>query len=213
LAIGVDSHAHSTTLQNEGNTIAVLGSGVDNCTPKSNALLYNKIIESGGAIVSEMLPGQEPTKGSFPSRNRIIAGLSVGVVVTEGTEDSGALITANDAFASNRKVFAIPGPITSSYSKGPNSLLAKGAIPVTSASVILNSLAVPTKPKTKKIQTKDPQERLIINHLQNGQAHIDELIKHLKISPSQINTILSLMEMKGLIRGTRTGIFALEEIE
>lgn len=212
LAIGVDSYAHSVTLDHDGKTIAVLGSGVDYCTPRANISLYNKILATGGAIVSEVPPGQEPTKGSFPSRNRIIAGLSTAVVVTEGAEDSGSLITAENSFLNKRKVFAIPGPITSVYSKGPNSLLAKGAIPVTAARDILQALAIPSAPRTKKIQSDTPEEQAIIDLLQNGQIHIDELIKRMSAPPSQIGTILSMMEMKGYIRNCGSGIFALTDI-
>jgi DNA processing protein len=127
LAIGVDAVAAEAAIAAGGKTIAVLGSGVDLCTPAENTSLYEKILESGGAIVSENALGMTPNKGSFPARNRIIAGLSRGVLVTEGAEDSGSLITANFAFEFGRKVFAVPGPITSSVSKGPISLIAKGA--------------------------------------------------------------------------------------
>lgn len=165
LAMGVDSKAHSVTLENNGKTIAVLGSGVDICTPMENIFLYRKILEAKGAIVSEFPLGQEPQKGSFPSRNRIIAGLCAGVVVTEGAADSGALITAEDAFSNNRKVFAVPGPITSDLSKGPNSLLAKGAIPVSSARDILQALEIAHRPKVRKVRGETQDEQTIIDFL------------------------------------------------
>lgn len=214
LAMGVDSMAHGATLENSGKTIAVLGSGVDLCTPRENSFLYEKILETGGAIVSEFPLGQEPVRGSFPSRNRIIAGLSVGVVVTEGAADSGALITASNAASQQRKVFAIPGPITSDYSKGPNSLIAKGAIPVSGARDILEVLGfgkgIPTSPRLRgasKGETKE--EQMIIDLLRREELHIDELIKRTSIQASVIGTVLSLMEMKGLIRNLGSGIFAL----
>ncbi len=218
LAMGVDSRAHGVTIENNGKTIAVLGSGVDNCTPKENSFLYEKILETGGAIVSEFPLGQEPQKGSFPSRNRIIAGLSVGVVVTEGAADSGALITAEDAFSNNRKVFAVPGPITSDLSKGPNSLIAKGAIPVSKAADILQALgfskSVPTTPRlrgaSKSIKCETKEEQAIIDLLRDEQLHIDELIRRTGIQASAIGTILSLMEMKGMLLNLGSGIFALE---
>ncbi len=212
LAIGVDSVAHRKTIQSGGKTIAVLGSGVDCCYPAQNISLYRKILETGGAIVSEYPLGQEPTKGSFPSRNRIIAGLSIGVVVTEGAADSGALITAEDAFLNKRKVFAIPGPITSNYSKGPNALLARGAIPVTQSGDILQALAIPQRPSTRKIFTGTAEEQKIIVLLQNTEMHIDELIKRMNIPASKIGTTLSIMEMKGLLRNLGSGIFALADI-
>lgn len=117
LAIGVDAMAHRVTIAAGGKTIAVLGSGVDVCTSEENYALYDRILASGGCILSEYPLGMTPNKGSFPARNRIIAGLSLGVLVTVGAEDRGSLLTANDAFINNRKVFAVPGSITSSVSK------------------------------------------------------------------------------------------------
>jgi DNA processing protein len=218
LAMGVDSRAHSVTIENNGKTFAVLGSGVDICTPRENYFLYERILETGGAIVSEFPLGQEPMKGSFPSRNRIIAGLSVGVVVTEGVADSGALITAEDAFSNKRKVFAVPGPITSDLSKGPNSLIAKGAIPVSSSMDILEALgfgrgtSLGIRGASKSIKGETEEEQAIIDLLQNEQLHVDELIKWTHIQASAIGTILSLMEMKGMVRNLGAGVFALGEI-
>jgi len=212
LAIGVDTVAHATTIEEHGKTIAVLGSGVDNCHPKTNENLYNKIIESGGAILSEMLPGVDPVMGSFPSRNRIIAGLSLATIVTEGAEDSGALITAKNAFANNRKVFAIPGPITSKYSKGPNSLFSKGAVAVTEVHDLLKILDVRSMKKSKEIKGDTKEEQQIIDLLQNGQMHVDQLIKQINSSPAHIGTTLSIMEMKGTLRNCGPGIFSLSDL-
>jgi DNA processing protein len=210
LAVGVDSVAHATTVDEGGRTVAVLGSGVDVCSPAGNVFLYRRIIESGGVIVSEFPMGKEPMKGAFPSRNRIIAGLSMGVVVTEGAEDSGALITAKDAFEEGRKVFAIPGPITSVYSRGPNFLLGKGAIAVTSARDILQALGfgpsfASAELRRARVETKD--ERVILDLLQEPR-HVDVLIRETRISAGKMGMILSLMEMKGLVRNMGGGIFA-----
>ena len=223
LAVGVDSVAHATTVENDGKTIAVLGSGVDCCSPASNISLYRKIIESGGVIVSEFPLGKEPMKGAFPSRNRIIAGLSLGVVVTEGTDDSGSLITAKDAFENNRKVFAIPGPITSVYSKGPNSLFARGGIAVIEARDILQALGfgnnisvkfgssesggVPPSLKLRRAKGETKEEQIILDLLQEPK-HVDILIKATNIPAAKMGMILSLMEMKGLVRNMGGGIFA-----
>lgn len=128
LAYGVDAVAHQIAIESGGKTIAVLGCGIDIIAPPSNARLYQQIAEEGfGAIVSEMPLGLRPEKGLFVMRNRIISGLSLGVVVTEGSDDSGALITARYAGEQGREVFAVPGPITSAYSKGPAQLIKKGA--------------------------------------------------------------------------------------
>lgn len=211
LAFGVDSVAHAATIENKGTTIAVLGSGVDVCTPAENTSLYNKILESGGAIVSEAAPGQAALKGSFLSRNRIVAGLSDGVVVTEGASDSGALVTAECGLINNRKVFAIPGPVTSNYSKGPNSLLAKGVLMAKCAGDILKVFRLKNRNVNNNITSDIPEEQKIIDLLQNEQIHIDELIKKMKMSAAKLNTLLSIMEMKGIVRNSGSGLFALAE--
>ena len=208
LAVGVDSVAHATTLDGGGKTVAVLGSGVDVCSPAGNMGLYKKIIETGGVVVSEFPMGAEPMRGAFPSRNRIVAGLSLGVVVTEGAEDSGALITAKDAFENKRQVFAIPGPITSVYSKGPNSLFKKGAIAVNNPKDILQALGFgPTSPRLRRAKCETGEEKIILDLLQEPK-HVDELIRNTGIEAAKMGMILSLMEMKGLVRNMGGGIFA-----
>lgn len=212
LAMGVDAVAHKTAIENSGKTIAVLGSGVDLCYPSSNQSLYNSIIKGHGAIVSEYPLGEPPSKGSFPSRNRIVAGLSQAVVVTEGAEDSGALITAEDAFLNKRKVFAVPGPITSSLSKGPYKLIAKGAKLVTSAKDILNELGIKNhelKIKAKKITGETKDEQKIIDLLQNEPLHFDEIVRETGFDSAKVGTFLSLMEMKGYIKSLDSNIFSL----
>lgn len=213
LALGVDAVAHKKTLELGGKTIAVLGCGVDCCTPAENSGLYEQIIKSGGIIVSEFPIGHPPTVGSFPSRNRIIAGLSMGVLVTEGAEDSGALITANYAFKNNRKVFAVPGPITSSLSKGPYKLLTRGAKLVTNANDIIQELNIqPSRIKNyelgiKKGETKEEQK--ILDLLENEGLQFDEIVRRTKIDSSKIGSLLSLMEIKGVIKSSSSGIFSI----
>lgn len=140
LAYGVDTVAHKTAIEGNGKTIAVLGCGVDIIHPVSNHSLYWQIVKEYGVVISEFPPGKYAEKGMFPSRNRIISGLSLGVVVTEGAQDSGALITARYAAEQGREVFAVPGPITSSLSKGPMMLLKNGAKLTTDAQDILEEL-------------------------------------------------------------------------
>jgi len=142
LAIGVDAISHKTAIENGGKTIAVLGCGVDCCYPLSNQHIYNSIVKGSGCVVSEYPLALRPTRGSFPVRNRIIAGLASGVLVTEGAEDSGSLITADYARKFGRPVFAVPGPITSSLSKGPYKLIQKGAKLVTKAEDILKEFKI-----------------------------------------------------------------------
>jgi len=141
MAYGVDAIAHQTAIDSGGKTIAVLGCGIDIIAPEGNARLYRAIGEEGhGAIVSEMPLGLRPDKGMFVARNRIISGLSLGVVVTEGAGDSGALITARNAGEQGREVFAVPGPITSPYSRAPAQLIKKGATLVETVEDILDEI-------------------------------------------------------------------------
>lgn len=211
LAMGVDAVAHQTALGNGGKTIAVLGCGVDCCNPRSNQRLYEEILSNDGCVVSEFPPGHDPTTGSFPSRNRIIAGLSQAVIVTEGAADSGALITANDAFENNRQVFAVPGPITSSLSKGPNSLLQKGAKLITSGADVLNELGITStrSVKAKEIAGESEDEQKIIDLLQSEELSFDELRKKSLFDTARLNGLLSLMEMKGFLKQSETGEYVL----
>lgn len=213
LALGVDAIAHSAALSVHGKTIAVLGSGVDYCTPRENQALYEKILENDGAIVSEVPLGYMPNKGSFPSRNRIIAGISKGVLVTEGAEDSGSLITAEYAFSTNRTVFAVPGPITSTVSQGTNSLITKGAKMVTTAKDIIESLDMHKKTFKRKglikIKADTKDEQKLIDLLSNQEMHFDEIVKRTGFDSSHVGTLLSLLEMKGLILPYASGVFGL----
>ena len=139
LARGVDSLAHQLTLDLNGETIAIIGNGINICYPKENQSLYDAI-GSNGLILSEYPLDSPPLKFHFPYRNRIIAGLSHGLCVIEAKLHSGSLITANVALSENRQVFALPGNITSEYSKGTNELITAGAFPIRNANDILESL-------------------------------------------------------------------------
>ena len=139
LARGVDSLAHQLTLDLHGETIAVIGNGINICYPKENQSLYDAIGKKG-LILSEYPLDSPPLKFHFPYRNRIIAGLSHGLCVIEAKLHSGSLITANVALSENRQVFALPGNITSEYSKGTNELITAGAFPIRNANDILDSL-------------------------------------------------------------------------
>lgn len=209
LALGVDAVAHASAVAAGGKTIAVLGCGVDCCTPRENELIYQDILSHGGAIVSEYPLSQQATIGSFPSRNRIIAGLSAGVLVTEGAEDSGSLITANKAIEMNRKVFAVPGPITSSVSKGPITLISKGAKIVTTAQDILDELNLQNKVKRRQITGDTKEEQTVIDLLGDQNLHFDDLVKRTGLDSSHVGTLLSLMEMKGIVQSFPGGVFGL----
>lgn len=202
LALGVDAIAHQTTVENGGKTIAVLGCGVDCCYPTNNYGLYEKIIKTGGLIVSEYPLSAPPNKGSFPSRNRIIAALSRGLLVTEGAEDSGSLITAGIALELGRMVFAIPGPVTSSLSRGPLKLIHKGAKLVTGGEEILEELGVGRSAESraqKEIKGETDDEQKIIDCLMNEDLTFDDIVKNTQITAGSLGTILSLMEMKDII--------------
>ncbi|MDP2637493.1 MAG: DNA-processing protein DprA, partial [Candidatus Levybacteria bacterium] len=214
LALGVDAIAHATALENNGKTIAVLGCGVDCCSPEENRDLYNSIIEKKGCIVSEFPLGMSPSYWTFPARNRIIAGLSQAVLVTEGAEYSGSLITANFALKYGRKVFAVPGPITSQMSKGPLSLIAKGAKLVTSARDILEELKiqnVKVKSASQKLKIKGDteEEDTILKLLENEPLHFDELVRRSKFNSSKLSSTLSLMEIKGMLISLDNGCFGI----
>lgn len=215
LAMGVDAIAHQTTLDHKGWTIAVLGSGVDICTPLENESLYAAIIAQKGLIVSEYGLGVEPNKGSFPARNRIIAGLSHGIVVTEGAANSGALITARDAKALDRPVFAIPGPVTSSLSQGTYQLIKQGAIVVSSGKEIIDAMPGKTFIRSKRAKHRKKgdttEEQLIIDLLLEEDLSFDELIKRTNIVSATLGSIVSLMEMKGILRRTDAGSFRLQD--
>ncbi|MBI2621833.1 MAG: DNA-protecting protein DprA [Candidatus Levybacteria bacterium] len=207
MAYGVDGIAHQATIDAGGKTIAVLGNGVDLPYPRENQKLYEDILDSGGAIISESPPGEPPSVGSFPSRNRIIAGLSDGVLVTEGAHDSGSLITANFGLEFGRKVFAVPGPITSSLSAAPLRLIEKGAKLVIRPEDILKELKVSRVSQVSKVSrgggkglTKE--ESSIIGLLENEPLHFDEIVRRLSLDSSKAGTILSMMEIKGLIKNS-----------
>lgn len=217
MAYGVDTVAHQTAIDTGGQTIAVLGCGVDVIHPRSNTTLYWKIIKKYGLVISEFPIGQFAAKGLFPARNRIISGLSLGVVVTEGAKDSGALITARYALEQGREVFAIPGPITSYLSDAPTMLLKQGAKLVTHVEDILEELKIANNPithlsnKSKNMTLKDlsKEEIIILKLLQNETLHFDELVRKSDISSQKLGGILTLLEMKKYIKSLENGIYSL----
>lgn len=206
LALGIDAVAHQTALDNDIPTIAVLGTGIDNKSiyPNINLTLAHKILEGEGLIISEYPQGTEGYKSNFPARNRIISGLSKGVLVIEAPEISGALITTKFATEQNRDVFAVPGNIFSLNSQGPNMLIQKGAKPVFSAQDIIGSyyqnLELNLEPK-KDISTKNPVEQKILDILDdNDGLSADEIIKNSGLETSVAIATISMLEIKGKIK-------------
>ncbi|MDD4333389.1 MAG: DNA-processing protein DprA [Patescibacteria group bacterium] len=205
LAFGIDTLAHSATLEAKGRTIAVLGTGIDRTSiyPTSNRYLAEKIIAEGGAVISEFPLGTPPLKHHFPQRNRIISGLSLGTLVVEAGEKSGALITANQALEQNREVFAVPGNIFSPVSIGPNKLIKLGAKAVTSAEEIIEALnltQIKTYINNKEIIPESPAEEKIITLLSHEPKHINEIVRESNLDTATTNSTLVVMEMKGMVR-------------
>ena len=206
LAFGIDATAHQEALDNDVPTIAVLGTGVDDKSiyPNTNLPLARKIMENNGLITSEYPTGSTGHRGSFPARDRIISGLSKGVLIVEAPKKSGALITSKFAAEQNRDVFAVPGNIFSLNSMGPNMLIQKGAKPVFSAQDILGAyyenLELNLEPK-KNISTKDPIQKKILDILdEKGELTADEIIRSAELDASLILTALSMLEMKNKVK-------------
>ena len=204
LAVGIDTVAHYCSLDAGGRTIAVLGSGLDVIYPSENRRLVRRIVDEGkGAVLSEFPLGTQPDAMNFPSRNRIISGLSLGVVVIEAGAKSGALITSTFALDQGREVFAVPGPITSKMSEGPNNLLKKGAKCVTSHDDILEELnmqMVTEHVEAVRALPSDPTERKLLGLLQDAPLHIDELTQNSGLPSSTVSAVLIMMELKGMVR-------------
>ena len=209
LALGIDSVAHQTTLDCGGKTIAVLGTPLDQVYPPENSKLAQTILENDGLIISEYPSGYPGLRINFAIRDRLISGLSKGVLVVEAPEKSGALITAQCALDQNHDVFAIPGSVFSSNSIGPNSLIKKGAKLVTTAQDILDEYGSNLKlfeEQKSIISTKDPVQKTILAILDNnGTVFIDEIIRESGKETSKIIAALSVLEINGLIKNTGNG--------
>jgi len=206
MAIGIDTIAHHAALDTKGKTIAVLGCGVNIIYPAINRFLYEKIFKSGGAVVSEFPPDQTVEKGLFICRNRIISGLSHGVMIVEGGEKSGALITAKYAAIQGKDVFAPPGPINSKNSIAPNILLKQGAKLVTETQDILDELNIKMIPKKQKaIVDLGENEFKIYKVLEGKPMPADELSLTLGKPINEILNTLSLLEIKGAVEKNEEG--------
>jgi len=214
LALGIDALAHNTTLNARGLTMAVLGSGVDRQSiyPATNRQLAERIIESGGAVISEFPLGTPPLKHHFPQRNRIIAGLSLGTLVIEAVEKSGALITAQLSLEYNREVFAVPGSIFNANSAGTNKLIRDGAKLTAKVDDILEALELKNINATVEAQTVIPAndtEEKILNVLNHEPMHINSIFRAVKLDTGTINGTLLTMELKGYVRNLGGGNYIL----
>lgn len=204
LALGIDAKAHEGCVSVSGKTFAVLGSGLFKIQPLSNIKLSEKIISSGGAIISEYSPYFQAEKWSFPQRNRIIAGLSELTIIVEAPEKSGALITAKFAVDSNRDVGIIPGEINSLLSKGSNRFLKFGACPILSAEDALEILGINNKNNNLDSLVFDNDE---VNILENVFSHIsnEELLKKTGMDIKKLNEKITMLEIKGVLQSINGG--------
>lgn len=204
MARGIDTLAHRAALDAGGRTLAVLGSGLDVIYPPENRNIARQIVDEGlGAIITEYPLGTQPDAVNFPPRNRIISGLSLGVLVVEAAEKSGALITVEFALDQGRDVFAVPGPLTNRASEGTNNLIKNGAKCVTCAADILEELdlnMVTEHVEAVRALPSDPTERMLLEHLQDEARHIDDLTNLSGLPSSTVSAVLTMMELKGLVR-------------
>ncbi len=204
-AYGIDAEAHRAALEAGGKTVAVLGGGHAHLYPRTHRELFRKMVEKGGAVVSEFPPDTRPDPGLFPRRNRIISGLAKAVVVVEGDKDSGAMITARWALEQGREVYAVPGPIYSEKSRGPNWLIAEGAFPYLGPESLF-----PEKRAPKELPELSPEEKRVFEALGREPKHVDQLAEELGLGPSEALTTLLSLEIKGLVRSLPGKFFAKE---
>lgn len=224
LALGIDAAAHTGALDGGGRTVAVLGGALDKPYPQENEPLMRRILESGGSVVSEYAPGTPPSRYSFLQRNRIIAGMCLGTLVTEGPRRSGALNTATRTLESGREVFALPGNVDSPGAQLPNMLISEGARLVTGAADILSALVIEPKDEPKAAQAAvapmeapaerkphipgglDETQRAICAALLAGEVDFDALCAVSGLESDELGALLIEMEMDGLVTplaGTR----------
>ena len=213
LARGIDAIAHQGATTAGGRAIGVLGTGIDVCYPKENKKLYEKVLERG-AIISEFPTGSHPAPENFPVRNRIIAGMPLGVVIVEGKQYSGSLITARLAMEFGREVFGVPGNVTQEVSFAPNLLIKQGAKLVTNAEDVIEELPTPIRAALVKAEAVESEQRnlLLVDGLTPVQRklyellsaeesrHIDDLVDTSGLNSSEVLATLFDLEMKGIIR-------------
>ena len=202
MALGIDTVAHRAAMDAGGRTIAVLGSGVDQLYPPQNRGLALSIVQQG-ALISEYALGTRPDANNFPPRNRIISGLSRGIIVVEAGERSGALITAQFAAEQGKELFAVPGSILSPGSTGCNLLIQQGATPLLSVNDVLEQLDLARAVDQREVRATvpaDPLESKILEALALQPCHVDEIVRSTGMPSAQVTSLLALMELKGMVR-------------
>ena len=209
LARGVDTIAHKAAIEAQGRTLAVVGCGLDSIYPPENSHLAGQVVKHG-ALVSEYPMGYPALPTNFPARNRIISGLSKGVLVVEGAEKSGTLLTASHAANQGRVVFAVPGAITSPLSAAPLFLIKNGAKMVTGPRDILEELGIEARLDREKMERVMPSgrtERALITILENEPLHLDEIARISSLGVSDVSARLTIMELKGMVKNVGRGVY------
>ncbi len=200
LAYGIDAFAHQGTLEKGGQTIGVLGSGIDKMTPRRNYDLMIRELNNGGLVLSEYPPGQEAARYTFPRRNRIISGLSKCVVVIEASFKSGSLITAQHANEQGRPVYAVPGNINSQFSAGSNFLIRDGAIPLVVIDDLIRDMGVdPSRAMPEEDSLGDDEKIIYQTVMRHDGVSVDIISEEPGRTPAMISSIITVMEIKGLV--------------
>jgi DNA processing protein len=213
MARGIDAIAHQGAMAVNGRAAGVLGTGIDVCYPKENKKLYEKVLERG-AIISEFPLGTHPSPENFPIRNRIVAGMPLGVVVVEGAQYSGSLITARLAMEFGREVFAVPGNVTQPVSFAPNQLIKQGAKLVTNAEDVIEELPTPIRAALVNAEQPEAAQRnlLLAASLNSSEkkiydllsvddpSPIDDIVERSALNSSEVLATLFDLEMKGVVR-------------
>lgn len=208
MAVGIDSYAHKGCISQNGKTIAVLGSGFNNIYPKENTELFKRIIDTGGAVVSEYAPSVEPSSDKFRQRNRIVSGLSIATLIIEAEYRSGTTITARYAKEQGKPVFCIPNSIENNKGVGTNEMLKNGAFLATSTDDILIKCNITKNTNIKeennnslKTQIKVSKKyKEVYDILQNQPLNTNEICKKLNLTVNEVNSKLLFMEMEGLVK-------------
>lgn len=208
MAYGIDAYAHKGAVENQGKTIAVLGCGIDICYPESNLMLRENILKEG-LILSEYEPGVPPLPYRFPMRNRIISGLSIGTIIIEAGISSGSLITAECAAEQGRNIYALPGNINSMYSFGTNKLIQDGAIPLIVFDDIIDELGITKEISASALEIAlGKDERIVYDCiLRSGETTTDSICRSTGKLPSDVNAMVTILEMKGLLQTALGKIF------
>ena len=199
LAQGIDTAAHLGAMHQKGKTIAVLGTGLNKIYPKENEILAESIIKNGGLVISEYELYEERKSENFPKRNRIMSGLSDGILVIEARKKSGTLITARYAKEQGRKVFSLPGNVDIINSSGTNELIKNGAILVTDIKDILDKFIIQNEEENKKEEVNQEYKK-VYDVIGTVPMHINEICKKTNGSMAEVNQIITMLEIEGLIK-------------